>query len=108
MIQPLNGPQLWSKTRLLPPLPPVYHKPPGRPPTFRRKRLDEPTKPTKVTRENTTVKRGNCGTWGHNYRTCKNPPNMEYQQKNKNKPRWKSLDYKRERVSAYFVVNVLN
>ncbi|KAF5936612.1 hypothetical protein HYC85_024118 [Camellia sinensis] len=50
MIQPLDGPKLWSKIGLLPPLPPVYHKPPGRPPTSRRKGLNERTKPTKVTR----------------------------------------------------------
>lgn len=80
MIQPLNGPKLWSKTGLVPPFPPVYHKPPGRPPTCRRDQMNLPILPK---------------SWGHNYRSCKNLPNREYQLKNK--PRWKSLGYIRKK-----------
>lgn len=46
---------------------------------------------------------GNCGTWGHNYRRCKNPPHQK-----KNKPRWKKLGYTKNKVSLVFLFVKLN
>ncbi|XP_028800388.1 uncharacterized protein LOC114755691 [Neltuma alba] len=48
VIHPINGEELWARTRMEPIDPPKYHKRPGRPQKKRRRELDEPAPHNKV------------------------------------------------------------
>ena len=70
---PLPGEEDWPKTNNLPCNPPIYKNAVGRPRKARKKAIDEPTNPYKITRVGQTIKCSNCGASGHNVRRCKGP-----------------------------------
>lgn len=75
IISPINGQNKWPKTDLPEVLPPQYKRGPGRPKKLRRREPDEDTsKKGKWSRTNTSNRCKRCLQYGHNTRTCKNPP----------------------------------
>jgi hypothetical protein len=79
----MEGPNTWPTDDPCDPImPPIVRRAPGRPKITRRKEADEPTNPYKLTRSGYTVKCGNCGGLGHNWKSCKQPLNP-------NRKRWK-------------------
>ncbi|XP_028057449.1 uncharacterized protein LOC114261379 [Camellia sinensis] len=53
--------------------PPLYRKQPGRPPKMRKKGIDEPRNPVRVSRQNRFMVCARCLQKGHNQRSCKGP-----------------------------------
>ncbi|KAG5556147.1 hypothetical protein RHGRI_006689 [Rhododendron griersonianum] len=79
IIYPINGRSMWHASGCVPILPPNYGRSSGRPKKCRRKEraeLENPD-PDKLRRQNTSLRCGKCGQWGHNMRTCKNEANPE-------------------------------
>ncbi|KAG5521123.1 hypothetical protein RHGRI_033621 [Rhododendron griersonianum] len=79
IIYPINGRNMWHASGCVPILPPNYGRSSGRPKKCRRKEraeLENPD-PDKLRRQNTSLRCGKCGQWGHNMRTCKNEANPE-------------------------------
>lgn len=64
-----------ARIHLSPILPPQYKTQPGRPKNARKRAADEPHNPFKINRKGTTIKCGNCESFGHNARACKGPIN---------------------------------
>lgn len=78
IIEPINGEDMWDKADGDAIDPPVYHKRPGRPTKKRKRGADEDTSKNmsaKDIRINTSVTCSNCGKYGHNRRSCKQPKN---------------------------------
>ncbi|KAK4386084.1 hypothetical protein Sango_2479000 [Sesamum angolense] len=81
-ILPVNGPQLWTKTGLIPPLPPNFGRRSGRPSRARRVEHDEPVnkgkkrqrgqkkQPIRLKRQPYQVMCHYCGGTGHNQKGC--------------------------------------
>ncbi|KAL0315373.1 UNVERIFIED_CONTAM: hypothetical protein Sradi_5415500 [Sesamum radiatum] len=81
-ILPVNGPQLWTKTGLIPPLPPNFERRSGRPSRARRVEHDEPAnkgkkrhrgqkkQPIRLKRQPYQVICHYCGGTGHNQKGC--------------------------------------
>ncbi|WOH04134.1 hypothetical protein DCAR_0623542 [Daucus carota subsp. sativus] len=70
ILQPINGAELWESTPYPKPLPPNVKTAPGRPKKRSRKNDIPAVYPTKLKRENTTLRCGHCKEYGHNKRTC--------------------------------------
>nr|XP_017251959.1 PREDICTED: uncharacterized protein LOC108222565 [Daucus carota subsp. sativus] len=82
-MQPLEGSDMWPKSKLVPVLPPMQRRMPGRPKKARRKEMHEDNAKGTSLKANGAVqvsKKGvqmtcsNCGEIGHNKKTCKNSP----------------------------------
>jgi hypothetical protein len=79
----VEGPNTWPVDDPCDPImPPIVRRAPGRPNIARRRKVDEPTNLYKLTRSGYTVKCGNRGGLGHNYKSYKQPLNP-------NRKRWK-------------------
>ncbi|XP_059450921.1 uncharacterized protein LOC132181698 [Corylus avellana] len=88
----MEGPQTWPADDPCDQiLPPCIRRAPGRPKISRRKAVDEPTNPYKLTRSGYIVKCGNCGGLGHNYKGCHLPLNTD-------RKRWKPKKYKLKKM----------
>ncbi|KAB1200855.1 Beta-glucosidase BoGH3B [Morella rubra] len=70
-----NGPESWPMGSSNVILPPVVRVQPGRPKKARKRAPDEPNLPYKVSGRGYLVRCGNCGTEGHNARSCPHPEN---------------------------------
>ncbi|GKV07426.1 hypothetical protein SLEP1_g19207 [Rubroshorea leprosula] len=68
---PIPGMDEWESVGLNPVEAPIIREPPGRPRKVRKKAVDEPRNPYKVSRRNKPVKCGNCNQEGHNSRGCR-------------------------------------
>ncbi|KAG8374214.1 hypothetical protein BUALT_Bualt11G0107800 [Buddleja alternifolia] len=85
-IMPINGPDLWPKCQLVPPLPPKYDEKAdvGRPQKQRRRQPDEPPAPGIQTKLRGVIRKKNkcrlCGTVGHNSKGCKRKRNTVNEQ----------------------------
>ncbi|KAI8548880.1 hypothetical protein RHMOL_Rhmol07G0308400 [Rhododendron molle] len=79
IIYPINGWTMWPSSGCVPVLPPNYGRPSGRPKKSRRKEREELENPDadKLKRQNTSLRCGKCGQWGHNIRSCKNEVNPD-------------------------------
>ena len=64
------GQDEWFKSEHLPPQTPHVLRPPGRPKKLRRRDLNKPRNPYKVSRMNRQIKCGKCNKVGHNSRSC--------------------------------------
>ncbi|KAH7854622.1 hypothetical protein Vadar_016027 [Vaccinium darrowii] len=64
---------MWPKQPHDPIEPPPFRAKSGRPKKARRKGEDEPNNPFKVRKHHITLRCRQCGTFGHNKRTCKKP-----------------------------------
>lgn len=73
-ISPINGQNKWPKTYYNHIFPPQYKRGPGRPKKLRRREPDEDPNPSKLKRTRTSNRCKRCHHYGHNSRTCKNPP----------------------------------
>ena len=67
----MPGQSEWVQTGHAAPVAPHVYMPPGRPPKLRKKPLDKPRNPYRVSRMNKTIKCGECHREGHNSRGCK-------------------------------------
>ena len=84
----VEGPNTWPANDLCVPIMPlIVRRAPGKLKIARRREADEPTNLYKLTRSGFTVKYGNCGRLGHNYKGCKQPLNPDWK-------RWKPKKYK--------------
>ncbi|KAH7835706.1 hypothetical protein Vadar_029032 [Vaccinium darrowii] len=72
-INPLPDKTMWPKQPYDPIEPPPVRAKSGRPKKARRKGEDEPNNPFKVRKHHITLRCRQCGTFGHNKRTCKKP-----------------------------------
>ncbi|KAF7150218.1 hypothetical protein RHSIM_Rhsim02G0197700 [Rhododendron simsii] len=79
IIYPINGWTMWPSSGCVPVLPPNYGRSAGRPKKSRRKDREELEIPDadKLKRQNTSLRCGKCGQWGHNIRSCKNEVNPD-------------------------------
>ncbi|KAG5531535.1 hypothetical protein RHGRI_026218 [Rhododendron griersonianum] len=79
IIYPINGWTMWPSSGCVPILPPNYGRSSGRPKKSRRKEREELENPDadKLKRQNTSLRCGKCGQWGHNIRSCKNEVNPD-------------------------------
>ena len=74
-----EGPNTWPVDDPCDPImPPIVRRAPGRLKIARQREADEPTNPYKLTRSGYTVKCENCGGLGHNYKSCKQPLNPDW------------------------------
>lgn len=71
LLSPMNGRDLWPETDNPFMLPPDVKKRSGRPKKARRRELDEPQDPTKLSKRGVKMRCSACGTVGHNKRGCK-------------------------------------
>ena len=71
MITPLPGQDEWIETNQLAPIAPIVYKPLGKSPMKRKKDVDDPNNPFKVSRSNRSIKCGFCHKEGHNSMGCK-------------------------------------
>ena len=65
------GQSEWVETNQPTSIAPYVHKPPSRPPKQRKRDLEEPRNPYRVSRMNKTIKCRKCQKEGHNTRGCK-------------------------------------
>ncbi|KAF7130304.1 hypothetical protein RHSIM_Rhsim10G0126100 [Rhododendron simsii] len=79
VIYPINGWTMWPSSGYVPVLPPNYGRSASRPKKSRRREREELENPDadKLKRQNTSLRYGKCGRWGHNMRSCKNEVNPE-------------------------------
>ncbi|KAG5561245.1 hypothetical protein RHGRI_004316 [Rhododendron griersonianum] len=79
IIYPINGWIMWPSSGCVPVLPPNYGRSSGRPKKSRRKEREELENPDadKLKRQNTSLRCGKCGQWGHNIRSYKNEVNPD-------------------------------
>ena len=70
IIQPMPGQSEWVETNQPAPVAPHMYKPSSRPPKQRKRDLEEPRSPYRVSRVIMTIKCGKCQK-GHNARGCK-------------------------------------
>ncbi|KAM7459419.1 hypothetical protein LguiA_036413 [Lonicera macranthoides] len=77
----LNREKLWRKTPYAKFLPLRLRRMPRRPKKQRNKELHEARRnnPTEISRKTKQMKCSKCGEYGHNKKTCKEPPNMSSQ-----------------------------
>ncbi|KAK9671408.1 hypothetical protein RND81_12G028100 [Saponaria officinalis] len=73
-IEPMPRVRQWEKSGLPEPLPPIIRKMSGRPSKKRRRKETGEDDSSKVKRQKTKNRCGNCGGLGYSKRTCKNPP----------------------------------
>lgn len=82
-MQPLEDSDMWPESKVMPVLPPMQRRMPGRPKKARRKEMHKDKDKGTSSKANGAVqvsKKGvqmtcsNCGETGHNKKTCKNPP----------------------------------
>jgi len=83
IIQPMNGSNMWPRSAYTPVLPPIVHELPGRKKTKRKKGAHEKEGVNEVgtskdkgkvklgKKNQNTLRCSNCGTLGHNKRSCK-------------------------------------
>ena len=71
MITPLLSQDEWIETNQLAPIAPIVYKSLGKPSMKRKKDIDEPNNPYKVSRSYRPIKCGFCYQEGHNSRRCK-------------------------------------
>ncbi|XP_004309344.1 PREDICTED: uncharacterized protein LOC101295476, partial [Fragaria vesca subsp. vesca] len=85
-IKPVNGMDLWARTGNDAILPPRYNRQPGRPKNMRTKdAFEKATDGTKLGRIQNSLRCSNCGTLGHNIKTCHRhlPPKENISKKRK-------------------------
>lgn len=70
ILTPLNGKELWEKTKKTPLAAPIVHVQPGRKKKQRNKKYDEPKSKTKLGKFRTQMHCAKCGKVGHNIRRC--------------------------------------
>ncbi|KAL7212538.1 hypothetical protein ACSBR2_015268 [Camellia fascicularis] len=73
MMHPVPGQHEWVETGMPAVAPPLYRKQPGRPPKIRKKGIDEPINPVRVSRQHRFIVCARCLQKGHNQRSCKGP-----------------------------------
>ncbi|WOL04515.1 hypothetical protein Cni_G13236 [Canna indica] len=89
-IKPIPGEEDWPHEDHAPIGPPTCNVLPGRPRKQRKRAVDEPINPHKITRRGQTLKRGNCGQPGHNSRSCK-PSSSTWTNPNQTRERRKTI-----------------
>ena len=67
----MPGQSEWVETNQLASIALHVYKPPGRPPKQRKRDLEDPRNPYRVSRMNKTIKCRKCQKEGHNARGCK-------------------------------------
>ncbi|KAH1089717.1 hypothetical protein J1N35_016974 [Gossypium stocksii] len=71
-VSPVRGPKQWAYvSNMLPILPPLLKRPPGRPTKVRRKELDEPQTTERLSKRGVEMRCSKCKRIGHNKRSCK-------------------------------------
>ena len=70
-IPPMLGQSEWISSGQPKPIAPTIYKPPSRPPIKRKKDVDEPRNPCRVSRANKSMRCGRCQKEGNNARGCK-------------------------------------
>lgn len=77
-VKPLNGERMWKMTPFDKFLPHMARRMPGRPKKNRTMELHEDLKknPLEISRKGRRMKCKKCGEYGHNQRTCRDPPNV--------------------------------
>ncbi|CAL5434046.1 unnamed protein product [Camellia sinensis] len=72
-MHPVPGQHDWVEIGLPAVAPPLYEKQPGKPPKMRKKGIDEPINPVRVSRQHRFIVCARCLQKGHNQRSCKGP-----------------------------------